>query len=276
MSGETPDESLVDAREALLDAIEALEGHVHSAVLVGSQAIYLHTGGVVTGVALATKDADVMLVPPIAKDPAIERAMRDGGFTPGAQPGIWLSGDGEREVDLLVPATFDPNPKRRAARLEGHAKTVARLVPGIEGAMADNDVRLIVALRVGNERRARIRVAGAASLLVSKVYKLADRIDDGRPSRLSTKDAHDAYRLLRLPAEELELGFKRMAAHDLAQPVAARGIDLIAELFGDAQAPGALLAGEHVVGVGDPDVVRQSVPLLANELIARLGKLPGA
>lgn len=275
MSGETLDESLVQAREALLDALEALEGHVDSAVLVGSQAIYLHTGGSVTGVALATKDADVMLVPPIAKDPAIDRAMRDGGFTPGAQPGIWLSGDDGREVDLLVPATFDPSPKRRAARLDGHARSVARLVPGIEGAMADNDVRLIVALRAGDQRRARIRVAGAASLLVSKAYKLADRIDDGRPSRLSTKDAHDAYRLLRLPAEDLDLGFKRMAAHDLAQPVAERGIALIAELFGDAEAPGALLAAEHVAGVGDPNVVRQSVPLLANELLTRLGKLPG-
>lgn len=275
MSGETLDESLVNAREALLDALEVLEGHVDSAVLVGSQAIYLHTGGAVTGVALATKDADVMLVPPIAKDPAIDRAMRDGGFLPGAQPGIWLSGDDEREVDLLVPATFDPHAKRRAARLDGHARTVARLVPGIEGALADNDVRLIVALRAGDHRRARIRVAGAASLLVSKAYKLADRIGDGRPSRLFTKDAHDAYRLLRLPAEDLDLGFKRMAAHDLAQPVAERGIALIAELFGDDEAPGALLAGEHVVGVGDPDVVRQSVPLLANELLTRLGKLPG-
>lgn len=276
MPGETLDESLVDAREALLDALEALAGHVDSAVLVGSQAIYLHTGGAVTGVALATKDADLMLVPPIAKHPAIDRAMRDGGFTPGAQPGIWLSGDGEREVDLLVPATFDPHAKRRAARLDGHARTVARLVSGIEGALADNDVRLIVALRTGDQRRTRIRVAGAASLLVSKAYKLADRIGDGRPSRLFTKDAHDAYRLLRLPAEGLDLGFKRMAAHDLARPVAQRGIALIAELFGDAEAPGAELAAEHVAGVGDPSVVRQSVPLLANELLTRLGKLPHA
>jgi hypothetical protein len=275
MPGETPDESLVNAREALLDALAALEGHADSAVLVGSQAIYLHTGGVITGVALATKDADVMLVPPIAKDPAIDRAMRNGGFTPGAQPGIWLSGDDEREVDFLVPATFDPNPKRRAARLDGHAKSIARLVPGIEGAMADNDVRLIMALRAGDQRGASIRVAGAASLLVSKAYKLADRIDDGRPGRLFTKDAHDAYRLLLLPADELDLGFRRMAAHDLARPVAERGITLIAELFGDAQAPGAVLAGEHVVGVGDPEIVRQSVPLLANELMARLGKHPG-
>jgi hypothetical protein len=274
MSGETLDQSLVNAREALLDALDALEEHVDSAVLIGSQAIYLHTGGVVTGVALATKDADVMLVPPIAKDPAIERAMRDGGFTPGAQPGVWLSGDDEREVDLLVPATFDPHPTRRAARLDGHARTVARLVPGIEGAMADNDVRLIAALGAGDQRRAHVRVAGPASLLVSKAYKLADRVNDGRPGRLFTKDAHDAYRLLRLPVEELDRGFKRMAAHDLAQPVAERGITLIAELFGDAEAPGALLAGEHVVGVGDPDVVRQSVPLLANELLARLEDPP--
>jgi hypothetical protein len=39
-----PDPLYVNAREVLLDALEALGAHRASLILVGAQAIYLHTG----------------------------------------------------------------------------------------------------------------------------------------------------------------------------------------------------------------------------------------
>ena len=48
MPGE-PDPLYVRAREVLLDALEALGPHRGSIILVGAQAIYLHTGEAASG-----------------------------------------------------------------------------------------------------------------------------------------------------------------------------------------------------------------------------------
>ncbi len=106
MPGDAPDPVLVDARRALLDALDALSGHQDRIVLVGAQAIYLHTDEVTFGVALFTKDADIVLVPPLAEEPQIEKAMQQAGFHHGDQPGIWLDETGQ--VDLLVPEGLAP------------------------------------------------------------------------------------------------------------------------------------------------------------------------
>ena len=270
MPGDSADASAVAARRGLLDALEALGPHAEHVILVGAQAVYVHTPGVFTGIALYTKDADVMLVPPIAAEPDIERAMRAGGFTSGAQPGIWISGDGDCQVDLLVPETLASRPGRRAAHLDGHGRRTARLVQGLEGAVVDNASHVIAALQPGDARRASIRVAGPAALLVSKAYKLADRIADPRQDRLWTKDAFDAYRLLQLPAAVLEAGFATMAADAVAAPVAARGVVKMRQLFLGLDSPGTVLAGRHVEGIGNPEIIRLSVVALAGDLVAAL------
>jgi hypothetical protein len=43
MPGE-PDQIYIEARRALLDALEALRQHARAVILIGAQAIYLHTG----------------------------------------------------------------------------------------------------------------------------------------------------------------------------------------------------------------------------------------
>jgi hypothetical protein len=48
----------VRARAALLEATEALAPHLDALVLVGAQAIYLHTGATDLAVAKYTTDAD--------------------------------------------------------------------------------------------------------------------------------------------------------------------------------------------------------------------------
>jgi len=67
MPGE-PDLLYVLARRALLDALAALEPHLNSLVLIGAQAVYLHTGPADLAVAEFTTDADLALAPEFLAD----------------------------------------------------------------------------------------------------------------------------------------------------------------------------------------------------------------
>jgi len=53
------DELYVIARRVLLDALDALAAHRDATILVGAQAIYLHSGDANLGVAAYTTDADL-------------------------------------------------------------------------------------------------------------------------------------------------------------------------------------------------------------------------
>jgi hypothetical protein len=112
-------EILVAARRALLDAMEALDEQRAAVVLIGAQAIYLHTGGAPVALAEATKDTDLAIDPRVLHDdPLIEEAMRRARFEPnplGGQPGSWLSPDGipvdlndarSTEIEVAGPAAL--------------------------------------------------------------------------------------------------------------------------------------------------------------------------
>lgn len=58
----------VQARRALLDALDALDPHRDAVVLVGSQAIYLYTGDTDVPIATQTKDSDIALDPSLIED----------------------------------------------------------------------------------------------------------------------------------------------------------------------------------------------------------------
>lgn len=96
MSGERSPEYIV-ARRALLDALEALGPQRDAAVLVGAQAIYVHTGDAGLAVAEYTTDADVALDPSrLARKPELAGAMRAAGFyqeetKDGPIVGIWCT-----------------------------------------------------------------------------------------------------------------------------------------------------------------------------------------
>ncbi len=62
MPGEL-DPITIRARRVLLDALEALAGQRQAIVLVGAQAIYLHTGEADLAVSPFTQDADLALNP---------------------------------------------------------------------------------------------------------------------------------------------------------------------------------------------------------------------
>ena len=50
---------LVASRRALLDALDALRPHLDAVVVVGAQAIYMHTGAAPVALAETTKDSDL-------------------------------------------------------------------------------------------------------------------------------------------------------------------------------------------------------------------------
>src|SRR3972149_871234 len=116
----------VVARAVLLDALDALGEQRDAVVLVGAQAIYLHTGDADIAVPAFTTDGDLVIEPSRLKnEPRLAEAMEKAHFAPGLQPGSWLatrdvdSVPTTIPVDLLVPEAV-AGTGRRAARLGDH------------------------------------------------------------------------------------------------------------------------------------------------------------
>lgn len=85
----------IQAREVLLDALEALGSQRRSVVLAGAQAIYLHAGEADLAIAPYTPDGDIALDPALLEDkPLLEEALRGAGFVLTTQPGSWAGKDG--------------------------------------------------------------------------------------------------------------------------------------------------------------------------------------
>jgi Nucleotidyltransferase len=272
MSTPGASELYISARGALLDALDALAEHREALVLVGAQAIYIHTGEADVAIATTTKDGDIVVNPDILRDdPLIEHAMEGAGFTLNLerrQPGEWLSPAGV-PVDLLVPEALG-GAGRRGARIPPHAQSAARKVTGLEPSVVDNEVKPIAGLEPSDERRFELRVAGPSALLIAKLHKLSDRRDEGR-NRLLDKDAHDVYRLLRaVPTATFAERMSELRAHELAGDVTNSAVTMLSMLFGTPESLGAQMAGRAEVLVGDPDVTAASAAALALDLLEAL------
>lgn len=271
MPGDPPDSSLVNARRGLLDAVEALRPHLGRAVLVGAQAIYLHVSEDAIGVALFTKDADVALLPPLTDEPDIEDVMRSAGFSTDGQPGIWRND--AVQVDLLVPEGLAPHDRHRSARLAGHGRTSARKVAGLEAVAVDCGPMIIGSLDTRDPRQVEMSVAGPGALLIAKLYKLGERAAEKGQRRLESKDAHDVYRLLRLPTADLATRIQRALDDPRSADVARFAIEQLSELFQAPEGIGSRLAGDYLGPVGgDPLTVAASVSALANDLLIELAR----
>jgi hypothetical protein len=275
------DELYVVAREVLLDALEALGEHRQSIVLVGAQAIYLRTGEADLAVAPYTTDGDLGIDPANLKEiPPLEKALGDADFFPESDSsvGIWktsrtLAGDEiEVQVDLLVPRSVSPGKGRRDARLPGHARRTARIVNGLEGTFVDHDEMDIVALRESDDRSLRVRVAGAAGLLVAKAFKIYERKD--QEDRLRDKDALDVLRVLRgTDPDELVERAQRILSDEVSAEVATEGMAYLDELFRQPTSLGSGMAARAVGDLQDPDEIRQSCAALTDELLLSLEAL---
>lgn len=267
-------EVLVAARSALLDALEALWEQRDALVLIGAQAIYLHTGAAPVALGEATKDSDLAVDPRALSDsPLLDEAMQRAGFHRNLtepQPGSWLSPNGI-PVDLMVPAALAGSGGRRGARIPPHSRHATRRTPGLEAAVVDHAPMTITALDPADRRSAVIEVAGPAALLVAKLHKLGERQE--RPERLLDKDAHDIYRLL--AATETSAVSSTLAAlrgDELAGAPTTEAIGYLEQLFASGpEALGSTMAGRAEELVGDPTVVRAAVAALASDLVVALG-----
>ncbi len=245
----------VAARTVLLDALDALGAQREAIIVVGAQAVYLRTGDAgITGVAPYTTDADLALAPALlADEPHIETLLGEADFEQKGDPGVWwktVEIEGEPtdvEVDIMVPERYAPTGGRRSVRLPPHDKMIARKAIGLEGSMVDNDLIEIAALADSDPRRFTVRVAGPAALIVAKVYKLRDRLAEGKADRIADKDAADVYRLmLTVPVSEVLLRLRPMLDDETAGPVCRDAIDLLVHLFGARGAEGARMAIESL------------------------------
>ena len=188
-----------------MDALSALADHADSIILVGAQAVYIHTGHLELPVEPFTIDADIALDPAsIGNSPDITAAMEGAHFVMGVKgnPGEWEIASSVEDksinipVDILVPETLAPKTGKWSARLDGHGKMAARKVEGLESTIVDNAWTEIRPLDPTDDRVLECRVAGPASLSIAKAYKLRDRLEPGsNPDRQKDKDALDVYRI---------------------------------------------------------------------------------
>ena len=216
------DRNYVDARETLLDAVEALAPHGNAVILVGAQAIYVHTEAEDDSFAISpfTYDADLALDPNLlGGSPAIVEAMSRAGFRLGDQPGLY-SREGLSQVDLLVPEAVG-GPGRRAARLGPHGNRAAMKVRGLEGALVSHSVRKIISLVSG--RRSLMLTEGGQSGGTAGVEGAQDRRTPGgfgcTPPRAASQG-----RLRHLPAPACYR--HRRAGLGVQTPAVGRGFEL--------------------------------------------------
>ncbi|WP_277209329.1 hypothetical protein [Isoptericola croceus] len=247
----------VAARTVLLDALTALEDHLDSLVLVGAQAVYLHTGSADLNVPLMTTDADLAVnTHGLAEAPEIGAMMRAAGFTPGPNPGHWVASN-DVAVDLMVVPHQSGTTKAsaRAARISPHEKLTARIAHGLEPALLDHAVVDITSLEPGDDRRCTLRIAGPAALLTAKAIKIGERLEqaDRQPDRLKEKDALDTFRLLQaVEVSDFVSGFEKHREDEHAASATADALVILREHGQTPQGRVAQLASAAVPG--DPTV----------------------
>lgn len=269
MTGEV-DPLYVGARRTLLDALAALQPHLDAIVLVGAQAIYVHTGEAdLTAefrVAEYTTDADIVMQPEdLAGSPLVMEALATRGFTAETDPGRWISPDGFY-LDLMIPEAL-AGPGKRGARLGVHGKRAARRAKGLEGALVDREKHLIRAFDPADERSQAIWVAGPAALLVGKTHKIAERTD--AHDRVRDKDALDLLRLLRaVSTETLADGLRVLVNSDLAGAVTAEAQTQLAQLFATHESEGVAMAVRAADATGDEALtIAASLVMLVADLL---------
>jgi len=265
------------ARTILLDALEALDSHLPNVVLVGAQAIYLHTGAGELAQPPMTTDADLALnASALADEPEIAGALMDAGFSLGKNPGSWL-GNGGIAVDIMVVPWQAGTAKKgaRAARIPPHAKDTARITAGLEPALIDHTQHLLTALDPSDRRQIELSVAGPAALLIAKAIKVEERLADanqGNSMRLKEKDALDMLRLLQaVETDDLLRGVQRHFADTEAAQVSQRGLQVIERYGTSARSPLPVLATQAAAG---DKTVALSFATLATDLLDAVSKTP--
>ena len=267
MTGEL-DEQYIRARAALLDAAEALAPHLDSIVLVGAQAIYLHTGAAELVVAEFTTDADFSVEPSLLSDePLLADLLEARGFTTREHPGGWRTPAGVY-VDIMVPEAVAGR-GTRGADLGAHGRRVARRALGLEGARIDRGLRTIGSLDPADDRSVTMNIAGPGALIVAKAHKIWERTTND--DRVRDKDALDVYRLLQaIPTDDLAGRLGRLRDSHQAGAVTAAAIEHLQVLFATRTGAGIELAVRATRAIVDPEELTLTLITLTSDLMDAL------
>lgn len=268
------DPRYVLARLVLLDTLEALGAQRDAVIVVGAQAVYMHTGAIELAVPEFTLDADITIDPALVHDiPEIEAAMLGARFERGKRVGVWIASrivagvSARVEVDLMVPDAVG-GPGRRAARLPGHAKEVARKTRGLEAALIDKRVVTIGALDPADVRALDVAIAGPTALLIAKAHKIAERVAEREHRRLEDKDALDVLRLLQATETAVfAVMVNTLLQSEVAREVTREALAILDEHFTDARAAGPQMAVRAAGTLMPADVVAASCAALALDLL---------
>lgn len=268
-----PEPEYILARKVLLDALEALGEQRDAIVLVGAQAVYLHTGDADLAVAPYTTDGDIALDPSRLKDdPRLAEALQEAGFTADIQQvGTWVKSRPLQgrpvavKIDLMVPEALGGS-GRRGARLGLHGNKAARKAKGLEATLVDHHRRKIEALDDEDDRTFEVAVAGPAALLVAKLHKIAERIDN--PGRSEDKDALDVLRLLRaVPTEAIADGVHTILDEEISAGVTEEALTYLRDLFYEPSRPGCRMAAQAAVPLEPEDTITASCAVLTQDLL---------
>ena len=221
----------VDARRVLLDTLDLLQAQVPALILVGAQAVYERTGPTTIGGVARTTDGDFLIdADLLAMNPELTRALEDGGFSHGLNPGSWQSPSGVAIDLMVVPGQSGrTSASARAAHLPPHGKWLARPTSGLEACLVDHSPMLITALDPADRREHVLQVAAPSALITAKLIKIEERLPQGA-RRLRDKDAVDILRLLvRIETEELVAGFRLHESDPVAAAVSARALGFLSQ-----------------------------------------------
>jgi hypothetical protein len=275
------DPHYIIARSVLLDALEALQGQHEAVVVVGAQAIYLHTGSSEFAVPEFTTDADITIDPALLHhSPEIESAMKMARFERGNRIGAWVTkrkvgaANVNVEVDLMVPEAVGGS-GRRAARLPGHAKEVARKARGLEPTLLDKATKRIGALDPQDNRSFDVAVAGPAALLIAKLHKIVERISEREQRRLDDKDALDILRLLQaIETARLTATLFTLLEADIARDVTREALVALRTHFCDRRSAGSKMAARAAGALMSAEEVTESCATLASDLLREIAPEP--
>jgi hypothetical protein len=183
------------------------------------------------------------------------------------------------DLDLLVPEAVSGE-GTRAARLGIQGDRLARRAFGLELALVDNDLMVVGSLDA-DPRSFEVHVAGSAALLISKVHKVAERLDDPRRNDHIAKDSLDMLRLLRgkdldatarilRRARSAELGVPDAAVAAAIATTVEQGLIILSGEFSRESARGCALAGRAAAGRDDPAIIAASLAALVQRLLGML------
>ncbi|MDD9994774.1 MAG: hypothetical protein OXS35_03380 [Dehalococcoidia bacterium] len=143
-------------------------------------------------------------------------------------------------------------------------------VHGLEGALVSHSRRKVSSLIPDSDRSCILKVAGAATLLVAKVHKIGERLQDPDVRRRDQlpKDAFDIYRLLRaIDTVEMASEFGLLLSREISSRVTSEALSMFDRLFSSPSDMGTELVVRAVPATEDRDFIAASSVALSQDLL---------